>query len=104
MSPLRARGARTLSYIVFFAGLSHTFDCSIPPIYIDVHTRAVHELSSFQYGSFFGVGTPAQNLSLWPSLEHNETTVVDLNICDGNKAAACGNRTGGLFAKEDSTR
>ncbi|KAL9620964.1 MAG: hypothetical protein Q9160_004617 [Pyrenula sp. 1 TL-2023] len=97
-----ARGARTLPYVLFFAGLSYAFDCAIPPIYIDVHTRAVHELSSFQYGSFFGAGTPAQNLSLWPSLEHNETTVVDLNICDGNKDATCGNRTGGLFTKEDS--
>lgn len=73
------------------------FNCSQPPIYVDIHKRAVHGTDVFQYGSFIGIGSPAQNQSLWPSLSHNETTVAYVDFCDHSDLPDCKDSTRGNF-------
>ncbi|KAL9106691.1 MAG: hypothetical protein Q9227_008343 [Pyrenula ochraceoflavens] len=92
-----------LTLLACFGSTTVAFDCSLKPIYVDVHPRAVHALSTYEYGSFIGLGSPAQNLSLWPSIENNETSVAGLGICDGDSDAKCGDKTGGLFSISEST-
>ena len=88
--------------VSFFAG-ALAFNCSIPPIYVDVHKRAVHGSNTFQYGSFVGVGTPAQNQSLWFTLSDNETSVADGDFCQQSNLTDCNNTSGGFFATNLST-
>src|SRR5579862_6082029 len=68
------------------------FNCSIPPIYVDIHLRAVHGMTAFQYGSFVGAGTPAMNQSLWVSLRANETTVTSEEFCGESNLTDCDQR------------
>lgn len=78
------------------------FDCKILPVYVDIHKRAVHGTEVFEYGTFIGLGTPAQNQSLWPSLLQNETTIADIDFCQSNNLT-CLNSTGGLFETDQSS-
>jgi hypothetical protein len=64
-------------------------DCSLTPIYLDFHDRRVDGGISVQYGLFTGIGTPSQNLSQWPSLSNNETTVGGLDYCTGSQFPDC---------------
>jgi hypothetical protein len=92
-----------LSAAVLLAQSTVAFNCSIPPIYVDIHKRAVHESSAFQYGSFIGVGSPAQNHSLWPSISQNHTSFGLIDYCDNSTLKNCPDATGGLFVQDDST-
>ncbi|KAI9697500.1 MAG: hypothetical protein M1820_007766 [Bogoriella megaspora] len=90
-------------WTVVFLRLSAAQNCDIPPIYVDIHNRNVTGSAAFQYGSFIGVGSPAWNQSLWPSLIRNETTVADAHFCNHSKLADCGNGTQGFFDPNVST-
>ncbi|KAF2125550.1 acid protease [Dothidotthia symphoricarpi CBS 119687] len=93
-----------LSASVLFAQSTVAFNCSKKPIYVDIHKRAVEDSSVFQYGSFIGVGTPAQNHSLWPSLAQNHTSFASHAYCGDNSTLRnCEKSTGGFFSHEDST-
>ncbi|KAF2276556.1 acid protease [Westerdykella ornata] len=92
----------TLS-LLLLAPPTFAFNCSKPPIYVDIHKRAVHDSSEFQYGSFIGVGTPAQNHSLWPSLTQNHTSFAASAYCRNSSLKGCEDGTGGFFVKSDST-
>ncbi|KAF9641475.1 putative peptidase a1 protein [Lasiodiplodia theobromae] len=92
---------------LFSSGLSLlpaalALNCSIPPVYVDIHMRAVHGTGVQQYGSFLGMGTPAQNLSLWPSLTQNETSVASDQFCEHSKLENCRDNTGGIVDVTDS--
>jgi len=63
--------------------------CSQTPIYLDFHDRRVDSGTGLQYGLFTGIGTPSQNLSQWPSLSNNETTVASLDYCTGSPFEDC---------------
>ncbi|KAH6638951.1 aspartic peptidase domain-containing protein [Boeremia exigua] len=96
--------ASILSATVLFAQSTVAFNCSIKPIYVDIHKRVVHESTAFQYGSFIGVGTaPAQNHSLWPSLSQNHMSFGALKYCENSKLANCTASTGGFYDSNRST-
>ncbi|KAF1998200.1 hypothetical protein P154DRAFT_524291 [Amniculicola lignicola CBS 123094] len=86
-----------LSATVLFAQSTVAFNCSKSPIYVDIHRRAVNGIDVFQYGSFIGVGTSAQNQSLWPSISQNHTSFTSTSYCDNATLANCGTSTGGFF-------
>ncbi|KAF1835353.1 acid protease [Decorospora gaudefroyi] len=93
-----------LSATVLFAQSTVAANCSKAPIYIDIHKRAVNNSPVFQYGSFIGLGTPAQNQSLWPSLQQNHTSLALDTYCKGNTTLKnCERSTGGFFRPRDST-
>jgi hypothetical protein len=93
-----------LTATVLFAQSTVAFNCSKKPIYVDIHKRAVHDSPVFQYGSFIGLGTPAQNQSLWPSLAQNHTSFASHSYCNDNSTLKnCERSTGGFFNKQDST-
>ena len=93
-----------LSATVLFAQSTVAFNCSKKPIYVDIHKRAVHDSPVFQYGSFIGLGTPAQNQSLWPSLAQNHTSFASHSYCNDNSTLKnCDRSTGGFFNHQDST-
>ncbi|KAF2871323.1 aspartic peptidase domain-containing protein [Massariosphaeria phaeospora] len=93
-----------LSATVLLAQSTVAFNCSKPPIYVDIHKRAVHDSPEFQYGSFIGVGTPAQNQSLWPSLSQNHTSFGTHAYCGDNSTLRnCDRSTGGFFLNQQST-
>ncbi|KAF1918917.1 aspartic peptidase domain-containing protein [Ampelomyces quisqualis] len=93
-----------LSAAVLFAQSTVAFNCSRKPIYVDIHKRAVHDSPVFQYGSFIGLGTPAQNQSLWPSLAQNHTSFASHSYCSDNTTLKdCDRSTGGFFSHEAST-
>ncbi|KAH7413689.1 aspartic peptidase domain-containing protein [Phaeosphaeria sp. MPI-PUGE-AT-0046c] len=93
-----------LSAAVLFVQSTVAFNCSKKPIYVDIHKRAVHDSPVFQYGSFIGLGTPAQNQSLWPSLAQNHTSFASHSYCSDNSTLRdCDRSTGGFFNNEDST-
>jgi hypothetical protein len=98
--------AHVLLFSTLTVSMAHAFNCSIPPIYVDMHKRAVHGTSAFEYGTFIGVGTAAQNQSLFPSIRFNETALTDIGYCNGNGTGfGCkDNTTGGFFEKSQSTR
>lgn len=84
--------------VVFsLAPVVYSFNCSIPPIYVDIHKRNVHESEFKQYGLFVGLGTPAQNFSMWPSLVHNETAFAFDDFCTPSSPSDCLNNTHGRF-------
>jgi hypothetical protein len=89
---------------VLLAQSTVAFNCSKPPIYVDIHKRAVHNSPVFQYGSFIGVGTPAQNHSLWPSLSQNHTSFAGKDYCNNSTLKDCADATGGTFITVESTR
>lgn len=94
---------------MFFAAALFLFqgslaiNCSIPPIYVDIHKRTVHGTSQLEYGSYVGVGTPAQNQSLWPSLRQNETSFAHEDFCSHSNFLNCSTRTGGFVDPLQST-
>ncbi|KAF2023650.1 acid protease [Setomelanomma holmii] len=93
-----------LSATVLFTQSTFAFNCSKKPVYVDIHKRAVHDSAVFQYGSFIGLGTPAQNNSLWPSLSQNHTSFASHEYCQGNSTLKdCDVSTGGFYKNEDST-
>ncbi|KAG9202518.1 hypothetical protein G6514_004256 [Epicoccum nigrum] len=100
----------TISAAVLFAQSTVAFNCSIKPIYVDIHKRAVHDSHVFQYGSFIGVGTgetasatSAQNHSLWPSLMQNHMSFGTLDYCKKSNLIKCEESTGGFFTSNQST-
>lgn len=70
-------------------------NCSIKPIYVDIHKRFVNGTDAFLYGSFIGVGNRAQNQSIWPSLQRNETSFASSDFCSNSNLADCLVSTGG---------
>lgn len=92
-----------LAATVLLAQSTVASNCSKPPIYVDIHKRAVHDSSVFQYGSFIGVGSPAQNHSLWPSLSQNHTSFGAPTYCGNSTLRNCDVSTGGFFSHQDST-
>jgi hypothetical protein len=100
-----------LSATVLFAQSTVAFNCSLKPIYVDIHKRAVHSSPVFQYGSFIGVGSGsdrtsgsgAQNHSLWPSLAQNHMSFASLSYCENSTLRECETSTGGFFDDEKST-
>jgi hypothetical protein len=96
-----------LLHILLLTGLvpaSLAFNCSVPPIYVDIHNRVVHGTNIFQWGSFMGVGSPDQNQSLVPSLRQNETSVAWIDYCSDSDLPNCLESTGGNFDPTQSTR
>src|ERR1700761_7642583 len=76
-------------------------NCSITPVFIDFHDRNVDGGLSVQYGLFTGIGsTVSQNLSQWPSLSNNETTVGSIDYCTGSPFSNCVNESHGLYGPE----
>ncbi len=104
--------ASMASPVVYFAAAvlvaqsTVALDCSKAPVYVDIHKRAVHQSSAFQYGSFIGVGSPAQNHSLWPSISQNHTSFGAPSYCENGNSTLrnCDVSTGGFFSSQDSTR
>ncbi|KAF2852029.1 acid protease [Plenodomus tracheiphilus IPT5] len=89
---------------VLFVQSTVAFNCSGNKyIYVDIHKRAVHDSPIFQYGSFIGLGTPAQNNSLWPSLSQNHTSFAAPGYCKNITLRNCDKSTGGFFNDQDST-
>ena len=76
-------------------------DCSTPPIFLDINAREVGDSGALSYGAHVNVGTPIQTLSLWPSLELNETAVADLNFC--SSASCSAGSAHGLFDPKKSS-
>ncbi|TLD35477.1 acid protease [Venturia nashicola] len=70
-------------------------NCSIPPVYVDIHKRVVNGTDAFPYGSFIGVGNPFQNQSIWPSLRRNETSFASSEFCSNSNLTNCMGSTGG---------
>ncbi|KAI9822503.1 MAG: hypothetical protein M1827_000222 [Pycnora praestabilis] len=93
----------SLVLVTSLIGSVFAFNCSIPPVYVDIHKRAVHGTNDFEYGMFMGLGTPAQNQSLWLSLSSNETSVADVNFCQQGNITDCPDGTGGFFEPGLST-
>jgi hypothetical protein len=93
----------SFALIAVLAGIATAFNCTIPPIYVDIHKRLVHGTNVFQYGSFIGVGTPSQNHSLWPSLSQNETSFARSTYCDESSLKDCSVSTGGNFNNDESS-
>ncbi|KAF1981401.1 acid protease [Aulographum hederae CBS 113979] len=94
MSPTLASRTVLLGLLIRAAA---ALNCSIPPIYVDVHTRAVHGSDFFQYGAFFGFGSPSQNQSLLPSFRHDETSVASTDFCAESTLQNCDHSTRGDF-------
>lgn len=93
-----------LSLTVLFAQITVGMICPENKyIYVDIHKRAVHDSPEFQYGSFIGLGTPAQNNSLWPSLSQNHTSFAAQDYCKNSTLRDCERSTGGFFGYQDST-
>ncbi|QDS68605.1 hypothetical protein FKW77_001142 [Venturia effusa] len=87
-----------LSATVLFVSLVDSLlaaNCSIKPVYVDIHKRAVNGTSAFPYGSFIGVGNPFQNQSIWPSLRRNETSFASSQFCSNSSLTNCLGSTGG---------
>ena len=91
-----------LAAVFLFSGVSLAANCSTPPIYVDIHQRTVHGTAELEYGSYVGVGTPAQNQSLWPSLRQNETSFAHEDFCAHSNFLNCSMRTGGFVDPSQS--
>ncbi|KIW99355.1 uncharacterized protein Z518_11343 [Rhinocladiella mackenziei CBS 650.93] len=93
--------AAFMGAFLFISTVVAANNCSIQPIYIDFHDRAVDGGVSTQYGLFTGIGFPtSQNLSQWPSLSNNETTVGSLDYCSSSPFTDCINRVHGFYSPE----
>lgn len=76
-------------------------NCSIIPIFVDFHNRAVDGGVSEQYGLFTGIGSPtSQNLSQWPSFSNNETTVGGLDYCITSNFKDCISESHGFYESQ----
>ncbi len=86
------------AFLLFVSAVAAQNNCSITPIYVDFHARAVDGGVSEQYGLFTGIGSPAsQNLSQWPSFSHNETTVGGLEYCSSSPFKDCVAQSHGFY-------
>jgi hypothetical protein len=93
-----------LTVLVSVAAAQNTCT-SIVPIYIDFHDRAVDGGVNQQYGLFAGIGFPvSQNLSLWPSISNNETTVASLDYCTDSPFDDCLNHAHGFYSPDLSQK
>ncbi|KAF1809625.1 acid protease [Eremomyces bilateralis CBS 781.70] len=88
---------KAVPFTLLIASTVLAFDCSKPPIYVDIHKRAVRGTNILQYGSFIGFGTPSQNQSLFPSLRQNETSVASGDFCGRSQLRNCEGETHGTF-------
>ncbi|ETI24151.1 hypothetical protein G647_03520 [Cladophialophora carrionii CBS 160.54] len=87
--------------LLFAAVAAAQNSCSIVPIYVDFHDRAVNGGVNIQYGLFAGIGFPlSQNQSLWPSLSNNETTVSSLDYCTNSPFPNCLDHDHGFYSPE----
>lgn len=77
--------------------------CKGPPIYVDIHPRAVAGSNHFEYGAFMGLGHQIQRLSLWPSLGDEGLFVADVDFCSTSSSPECPTNTHGFFNPEGST-
>lgn len=91
-----------LAVLFAFLQTSRAFNCTIPPVFVDTHLRAVAGTEIFEYGAFIGFGTPTQNQSLWPSLTSNETSVAAVGFCQDSDLFDCANSTGGFYDFQQS--
>ena len=82
---------------ILFVSAALAANCSVGPVFVDIHSRETDDNFNFQYGLFIGVGTPSQNQSLWPSLGHNESTFSDDAYCNSSPFAECSNQTHGFY-------
>ena len=83
--------------LILFVSAALAANCSVGPVFVDIHSRETDDNFNFQYGLFIGVGTPSQNQSLWPSLGHNESTFSDDAYCNTSPFAQCSNQTHGFY-------
>lgn len=83
--------------IVLVVRSALAMNCSIEPLYLDIQYQNVAGTSVKQWGSHVGMGSPPQNITLWPSLQQNETSVASLNFCTGSSLVNCTDSTGGAF-------
>ncbi|KAI1615321.1 aspartic peptidase domain-containing protein [Exophiala viscosa] len=91
----------TLAGLVLLASAVVANNCSIQPVYVDFHNRAVDGGITFQYGLFTGIGSPiSQNLSSWPSLSNNETSVGSLDYCSTSSFQNCVNQSHGFYSPD----
>ncbi|KIW29002.1 uncharacterized protein PV07_04850 [Cladophialophora immunda] len=87
--------------LLFVAAVAAQNNCSIVPIYVDFHVRAVDGGVNEQYGLFTGAGFPvSQNMSHWPSLSNNETTVASLDYCTDSPFQDCLNHAHGFYSPD----
>ena len=93
------------AFSLFFSIVAAQDRCSIGPIFVDFHVRAVDGGVNEQYGLFTGMGLPtSQNLSQWPSFSNNETTVASLDYCTGTSFADCLDHAHGFYSPELSQK
>ena len=114
MAPLYSKALLVLSVFpsLLLAASSSSSKCNPDgySLYVDIHKRVVNgsseRLEDFVYGSFFGLGIPFQNQSLWVSVIHNETYFATSDFCDGVDAgASCDAKsTGGSILIDTDTR
>ena len=98
----KMRIANIFSSVCFIAS-TVAFNCSILPIYIDIHDRSVAASGIEEYGTFIGIGTPSQNQSFWPALSHNETTLAGTRFCSQGSSSSCQDNSHSIFAPELSS-
>ncbi|EXJ91684.1 hypothetical protein A1O3_00234 [Capronia epimyces CBS 606.96] len=93
--------AAFLGAVLILSTVVDASNCSIPPIFVDIHNRAVDGGITFQYGLFTGIGSPtSQNLSQWPSFSNNETTVGNLDYCSSSPFKDCITQSHGFYSPE----
>jgi len=86
---------------LFISAVVAQNNCSITPIFVDFHDRAVDGGINEQYGLFTGIGNPiSQNLSQWPSFSNNETTIGNLEYCSNSVFEDCISRSHGFYEPE----
>ncbi|OAP57755.1 hypothetical protein AYL99_08493 [Fonsecaea erecta] len=89
------------AFVLFVAVVVAQNNCSKVPIYVDFHVRAVDGGVNEQYGLFTGAGFPvSQNMSHWPSLSNNETTVASLDYCTNSPFEDCLNHAHGFYSPD----
>ncbi|OAG45158.1 hypothetical protein AYO21_00506 [Fonsecaea monophora] len=87
--------------VLFVTVVAAQNNCSIVPIYVDFHVRAVDGGVNEQYGLFTGAGFPvSQNMSHWPSFANNETTVASLDYCTNSPFGDCLNHAHGFYSPD----
>ncbi|KAI9802325.1 MAG: hypothetical protein M1833_001831 [Piccolia ochrophora] len=93
----------TVAVLALLTRATVSFNCSIRPIYVDFHVRPVHGSNDLEYGTFIGFGTPSQNESLAVSLNHNETSIADVDFCKQSTLFNCSSSSGGTFVPAESS-
>ncbi|KIW92882.1 uncharacterized protein Z519_06731 [Cladophialophora bantiana CBS 173.52] len=89
------------AFLLFVSVVAAQNNCSIVPVYVDFHARAVDGGVNEQYGLFTGAGFPiSQNMSHWPSFSNNETTVASLDYCTNSPFKDCLNHAHGFYSPD----